>query len=261
MKKAFFFDIDGTLLSLEQDTILPETKYAISELKKAGHEVFIATGKSIQHAKWVGDDLGVASFIATNGQVVQVDGKLLYENGFTHEEVQDWIKLAEEHDLVIGFQGTYESSIYGDNEKNMASAAEFFKSVNIPMPTKVDHFEETFKVGQMWVVGDYSNLEYDQEKFKIVKWPFAGADVLPVGVSKEVGIKHYIESLDEEVQTYAFGDGHNDVEMFGAVDVAVAMGNADDYVKSFATDITDTCEEFGIYNYLVKHDLIKEKDE
>ena len=44
-KKLIKFDIDGTLLDHEKQ--LPEsTKQAIKELKEAGHEVAIATGRA-----------------------------------------------------------------------------------------------------------------------------------------------------------------------------------------------------------------------
>ncbi|MBC1434818.1 HAD hydrolase family protein [Listeria rocourtiae] len=48
---------------------------------------------------------------------------------------------------------------------------------------------------------------------------------MPKGDSKTQGIAKLLEVMDfEDVPTYAFGDGMNDLEMFEAVDYAIAMG-------------------------------------
>ena len=39
-------------------------------------------------------------------------------------------------------------------------------------------------------------------------------------------------------EAIAFGDGENDLSMFGAVGTSVAMGNAQDTVKAAATYVT-----------------------
>lgn len=52
-------------------------------------------------------------------------------------------------------------------------------------------------------------------------------DCYLAGHTKADGINKVVEYLDlEGYETYAFGDGNNDLEMFDRVDVAVAMDNA-----------------------------------
>jgi hydroxymethylpyrimidine pyrophosphatase-like HAD family hydrolase len=50
--------------------------------------------------------------------------------------------------------------------------------------------------------------------------------------------------------TYAFGDGLNDLEMFELVKYPVAMGNAFDIVKKSASYVTTSNDEDGIVNGL-----------
>ena len=57
-------------------------------------------------------------------------------------------------------------------------------------------------------------------------------------------------------QAMAFGDGNNDIEMFQAVDMGVAMENASDDLKAVAADTCDHVAEDGVYRYCVKHSLI-----
>ncbi len=256
MKKVFFFDVDGTLLPLNQDNVTKKTIHAINELQKNGHEVFIATGKSIQHAGWVGDDLNVKNFIATNGQVMVIDGVVQYEKHFTKDDMKIWEELTKKTGMILGFQGTYESGIFKGKEELEVKAKKFFDDVTIPYPDYIDTIPTDYKVGQMWIVGDLEHVDTDEELYRIVKWPHTGADVLPVGASKAYGIKYYLENIDNEVETYGFGDGFNDIEMFHHVNNAIAMGNANSTVKSHADVVIKASEDDGVYHYLLEQGLI-----
>ena len=46
--------------------------------------------------------------------------------------------------------------------------------------------------------------------------------------------------------SYAFGDGQNDIEMLSTVGCGIAMGNASDEVKKFAKKITETVQNDGV---------------
>lgn len=58
--------------------------------------------------------------------------------------------------------------------------------------------------------------------------------------------------------TIAIGDSENDLEMLKAAGIGIAMGNASDYVKETADDITRSVEEDGVYHAFVKYGLIAE---
>ena len=74
-------------------------------------------------------------------------------------------------------------------------------------------------------------------------------DILPEAVSKASAIERMLGLLGlDRSQAIAFGDEENDLEMFGAVDYTVAMGNAIDALKQTATYVTDNVDEDGIYN-------------
>lgn len=57
--------------------------------------------------------------------------------------------------------------------------------------------------------------------------------------------------------TYAFGDGENDIEMFHLVGTSIAMGNADVEVKKHASTVTLTVDEDGIADFFEKEFKIK----
>ena len=101
--------------------------------------------------------------------------------------------------------------------------------------------------------------EEDQRKLppmpsiRLTSWTLGGADVIPASGGKAAGIAKVLQHYGiDKSETMAFGDGHNDVDMFSAVGIAVAMGNACREAKEAAHYITDPVDEDGIYNAL-KH--------
>ncbi|KAF9404369.1 hypothetical protein HW555_014370, partial [Spodoptera exigua] len=86
--------------------------------------------------------------------------------------------------------------------------------------------------------------------------PYSMAVVLN-GESKKSGIQQIIEKLAlGYLPTYAFGDGNNDIGMFEAVDIAIAMENASDYVKGQADFVTKSNVNGGIRFGLQQFNLI-----
>lgn len=57
-------------------------------------------------------------------------------------------------------------------------------------------------------------------------------------------------------ESMAFGDGGNDISMLDYVSLGVAMGNANDTVKSHADYITDECDQDGVVSALKHFKLI-----
>ena len=64
-------------------------------------------------------------------------------------------------------------------------------------------------------------------------------------------------NLDIDINnSYAFGDGKNDIEMLSTVGCGIAMGNASDEVKSYAHQVTDSVLEDGVATGIEKYILI-----
>jgi hydroxymethylpyrimidine pyrophosphatase-like HAD family hydrolase len=67
-------------------------------------------------------------------------------------------------------------------------------------------------------------------------------------------LEHYHIGLDE---CMAFGDGGNDISMFKQTNYSFAMGQALESVKNEAKYITLSNDEDGIYEALMKFNVIK----
>ncbi|MGN1183274.1 MAG: HAD-IIB family hydrolase [Faecalibacillus sp.] len=72
-------------------------------------------------------------------------------------------------------------------------------------------------------------------------------DVHPPGFSKGQACQYLYQKLGiKKEDTYAFGDGDNDIEMLELVGTGIAMGNANDHVKEHADQVTLSVDEDGI---------------
>ena len=66
-------------------------------------------------------------------------------------------------------------------------------------------------------------------------------------ITKASGLLKTLEYLNIPIEnSYAFGDGKNDIEMLLTVGCGIAMGNANDEVKNHSNKITDTVQNDGV---------------
>ena len=75
--------------------------------------------------------------------------------------------------------------------------------------------------------------------------------------TKASGIIKALEILNIPIEnSYAFGDGNNDIEMLSTVGCGIAMGNASDEVKGHAKVVTDTVQNDGVASGIEKYILV-----
>lgn len=79
-------------------------------------------------------------------------------------------------------------------------------------------------------------------------------EIAPAGITKGQTLKRFMQqegvTPDEVI---VFGDGENDADMFRQVKYSIAMGNAEDYVKEQAFDVTASNDEDGLERALRKY--------
>ena len=255
MKGFVFFDLDGTLLNGESK-VNRATAEAIQTLKNNGYEPFIATGRSSAETRDIMESANIHSGIFMNGQVVLYQGKLVYSSEIPTETVKKFHQMVKEDGY--GFTAYNEKEFYLVESTDGAKDAYGFIHTNPPalnadfyidnpinmllficLPPAEEKYKEAF-----------ANLDF------LRNTPYS-VDVISKGNSKAEGIKRFLEYLNQEdAETYAFGDGPNDIEMLQAVTHPVAMGNAIPVLKEIAEFITTDNTDNGIINGLKHYDLI-----
>ena len=86
-----------------------------------------------------------------------------------------------------------------------------------------------------------------QGKFEVFRTCPRQLEILPLGYSKGKTLSYLMKKKGwsgEDV--FAFGDGENDVSMFGVVENSFAMANAREFVQSQARYVTSSNNEDGI---------------
>ena len=92
---------------------------------------------------------------------------------------------------------------------------------------------------------------------KCTRWSDVFCDVMPSEGGKDAGVRILMDALGlAPEECVAFGDGGNDVDMFGAVGTSVAMGNGGAEAKAAATYVTDHIDADGFWNACVRLGLL-----
>lgn len=79
---------------------------------------------------------------------------------------------------------------------------------------------------------------------------------MPLGTTKATALSRLAEILNiKPSEIMATGDANNDIEMLQFAGLGIAMGNASDYVKSLADDVTASNEEDGVARAIEKYIL------
>lgn len=263
MKSVFFFDVDGTLLPHGNiDDVSEKTKYALRELRKLGHDVVLCTGKS---EGMIANQIAIldsTNHITMNGAQVVVDNQIIHLDEMTRSQIEDIKSVAKANNLMLGCQTRYDYYIVNINV-DLHAAEDILRTVSLDVPHIEDDFAFSDQISQLWFLGDISKLDLNKELFpglRLLKWHEKGCDIVITEVSKGTAIYKYINHMypDQPVKVYGFGDGNNDIEMIEIADVGVAMGNAVDTLKQKADVITSSCEDDGVYQFLVSNNIIEE---
>lgn len=254
MRKAVFFDIDGTLLDCINGLtdISPRVKESIKRLQANGNYVFIATGRPYAFLSEPLLNFGFDGFVLTNGAQVIINNKMIYKEPLDRDFVKEIVKNFDKLHIQYILQG--ETYSYIKNEfKEFYS---FYHNIGIPDKYLIRYYDiddiDIYKIEMICLDDraiDYclsivnGNEGYDY----IYNVDLKSFELYSKHNTKATGILKALEYLDIPVEnSYAFGDGKNDIEMLSTVGCGIAMGNATDDVKSYAKEITDTVTNDGI---------------
>lgn len=256
MEKIVFFDIDGTLLD-EHKNIPAESVEAVHRLKEKGVYVAIATGRAPFMYEHLRQELGIHSYISFNGQLVVLEGEIIFEEVLPERELDTLREHAQRqgHPLVYLNETKMTAS-----EEDHPFIAESIGSLKLPYPAIDPVFYKNHPVYQALIFcEEHEEDQYHRsyKPFRFVRWHKYSTDVLPARGSKARGIQKMLDHLKiDRENAFAFGDGLNDSEMLEFVGTGVAMGNAHPQVKKVADTVTDHVSKAGLAKGLKKVGLL-----
>ncbi len=253
MPKIFFFDIDNTLLDHRTLTIPPSALKAIDALKREGHTVVIATGRSHGHAKPFIDLVQPSYAITQNGARILHGDKEVLSIPLPRPSLIalfEWIRSLGHHYGVNGETSGYLSAL-------LPIATEPLDTVAMPYQS-TDQFYLRDKVYQAWLFFDASldcelvpEIRRRFDDFDVVRWHESAVDVIPSAVNKWTGCQWVLERTGFRPEdSVAFGDGLNDLQMLQGVGLGIAMDNGHPDLKAVADRIAPALQLDGIARML-----------
>ncbi|NRG34452.1 Cof-type HAD-IIB family hydrolase [Niallia circulans] len=255
--KIVFFDLDGTLLTSKL-TVSDSSIAAIKKLKENGVEPIIATGRTLMEIGYILEATGINSVVAMNGQYVVYKGTTIYENPLEVSVVKELHLDAMKNRHEMAFYNAEKICVTNEGSTLIRKN---YERVGGKYPPINEGLYNQEPIHLMLIFCEPDEEVYYQEKFphfQFIRNSPYGCDIYPKGKSKATGIKYLLTHLNCSVEnTYAFGDGLNDLEMFELVKYPVAMGNAFDIVKKSASYVTTSNDEDGIVNGLTSNDILQ----
>lgn len=272
--KLFVTDMDGTLLN-DEHKISKENLAALKELKEKGIDVLVATGRADTEVKAYIRELGInAPVICCNGGFITnvLTKEHISINDISKEYVLRIMELCKKYRMSY--------ILYGDKNVYVDEISEFV--LMMQSYNKTLHDEDKIP---LFIVDDINKVINSEERvvkilisceghdlFEIVQKEFEKIenittyksiekskvliDIVSHGVSKGNGIKLYADLRGiKKNEIVAIGNDFNDISMLECAGFSIAMGNAEEIVKSKADYITKDNNNHGV-DYAIREHLI-----
>lgn len=246
-KKIFLFDMDGTLIDWRQGLIEPSKTMilALQELRQQGHLVMIASGRLVPLITIPLQKFEFDGYLLADGAHVILKGQELISEPLKTSDVDEVIALAKSLSLEYGL--LFKDSAYVSEDGIIAP---FLKKACYDMKLiSYDHdSKEAFKIylhcpkeKQESVIKNLGmfNLAFEDD-YNLI-------EIRNKDCSKASGLKKILELVGvSKENTYFFGDGFNDVEIFKMVGHPYVMENAHHDLYQYGI-VCKRVEEDGVY--------------
>lgn len=252
--KAIFLDVDGTILS-SQRTILPSTKTILSQLHQQGVLITVVTARPPDATWLIFKQLEMPDnpIICFNGGLIEHQNKFIadysisatmvqqikeaiqhFDINFTLYHYRDW--LVEKIDGMVQRESDVTAtkiSVVNFNEEKIKQL-NIHKILCMGNPSQIEQAEAFLKSEKIFPI----NLNRSKSTY---------LEIVNQNASKMLGVKKVMELYGLTTnEIITIGDYYNDIDMLQFAKTSIAMGNAPDDVKKYATIVTDTNNNDGI---------------
>lgn len=263
MFKIVFFDLDGTLLTSNQQ-ILDENKKAIKNALDNGIEICICTGRQKTAARHYQKMAGAGRYVISDNGAEIFDTKeneQLFNCSLEKEFALNMYKFVLENKLAVRVDTKYGRYVNDmrysvlDDMQMEEDYEKFFLENDI---LQITVGSEDSKIIDEIIEKLDNNVKVENRfKSSLIADKLDMINLINASASKGnaiLGLCKYLKIKPEEAM--AFGDDKNDFSMMNSV-YGVAMGNAPEELKALAREVTKTNNEPGIAEILNR--IVEEK--
>ena len=250
-------DIDGTVLH-EDGTLSKEVIREVRRVRDDGHEVTLATGRSVSMTLPVLEQLELSpEFVVSSNGAITLRRDDRAPRNYRREHVEHF----DPTPVLQSIRERLPNANYAvENESGMYRYTGWFPEGALDIETEQVAFDDLLTTVATRVVviapgHDADDFQQAVDDLGLHHVSYAVGwtnwlDIAPAGVNKSTALERVRERLAiPRHRVIAIGDGRNDIEMFqwaGAEGRAIAMGQAPSDVLAHATEVTRPDVEDGV---------------
>ena len=269
--KLIALDLDATLLD-SRKKISPRNLAALERARQMGVLMVPVTGRPAQGLPQAVLDLpGLRYAVTSNGATIRdwAEDRFLLEKHLTPETALAVLDTCRDFDMVrevfregIGYLTQADYEILRDRYAG-TPMWEYVMGTRQVLPGSLEDFlrADTRPVEELFfLTGGIQEKEALRERLSDLPEigfadPFPNdLEVMAGDIDKGEAFLWLLDHLGiDPSETLAMGDGGSDIPLLRAAGIGIAMGNALDYVKEAADDVTASCDEDGVALALEKY--------
>ena len=255
--KLVAIDMDGTLLNNDKE-ITEENRKMIEQLADQGVSFILASGRPYQSLEPYTQELEVyLPLISANGSMVKcsLTEKTYHKCNLPLDKAQEIIDYGLDNDYGVSVY--YDGRILTSSEE-MAQGHLELEGIKPEVvtglklsqaPIKIIYYGTEEKIDEAY---SFLGTKY-QNKLYVTRSDEEYLEVMNLEVSKGQALEYMMETMNIKAeQVIAIGNNFNDVAMFKAAGVAVAMSNSPQGVKEEADVVTKSNQDNGVAYALEK---------
>ena len=254
-------DIDGTVL--REDGIINDAVVdAVGRVRDAGHEVMLATGRSVAMTMPMLERLGIGpQYVVCSNGAITLKRDPLAPTGYARDHVETF----DPSEVLTTIRGSLESANYAvEDETGMYRFTGYFPDGTLGAVSEkvtfddllITHATRVVVISPEHEIEDFLSVVERMGLHKVsynVGWT-AWLDIAPDGVNKATALERVRRALGiPRSRVMAVGDGRNDIDMLewaSAEGRGVAMGQAPTEVRAAANESTGSDLDDGVATVL-----------
>jgi hypothetical protein len=252
--KGIFIDVDGTLLN-DNLQITEETKDIIRKLNREHVLIVLVTARAPSSSLPYYNELGITHnpLICFNGALIIRNGTILYEEVLQNEDCHRILTEAEDFNMNISFYHQFDW--FTEKIDDWINQEMEITNTKIKQRKLMELLESNFHLNKILCMGNPEEITLFEHHLHTIGFSNSNIhqskptylEIVDKNTSKAHGIKTLIDMHNiHEKDIIAIGDNFNDIEMLKMAGTSIAMGNAPEEVKKYATIVTDTNNREGI---------------